>query len=188
MAKYVDNVAFNENLKTYLMMCDALEAEGEEIPPIPDCIAESFIKIANGLGSTFRFSRYTYLDEMQGDAIESCVTKIRNFDYNKYSNPFAYFTQICWFAFIGRISDEHKQKKIVYRVCENLSLEEFNLDGDEADTQNQYLEFLRDNIDQRELDKIRESETEKKFVHRMITKQKVQKVEVQTKAHELSFE
>jgi hypothetical protein len=187
MAKYIDNIAFNTQLRDYLISCNEAEVNGDEIPEVPHIIGDSFIKIATGLGSTFRFSKYTYLDDMIGDAVSSCFIKIRNFDYTKYDNPFAYFTQICWFAFIGRIGDEHKQKKIIYRVCENLSLEEFNLDSEDADTSNQYLEFLRENIEQRELDKIRQSETEKKFVHRMITKQKSKPVE-KVVANSLVFE
>lgn len=172
MAKYIDNKEFNTRLKEYLILCDECEAEGKEIPQITHYIADSFIKIANGLGSTYRFSKYTYLEDMISDAISACVIKIRNFDYNKYENPFAYFTQICWFQFIGYIGDEYDQKKIIYRTCEALSLEEFNLDSEDNDTNNQYLEFLRENVEKRELDKLRETANEKKFVHRMLGKQK----------------
>ena len=191
MAKYIDNKEFNIQLREFLIECDQAEAAGQEIPQIPRHIADSFLKIAAGLGSTYRFSRYTYLDDMVGDAVSACIIKIRNFDYEKYDNPFAYFTQICWFAFIGRIGDEHKQKKIIYRACEQLSLEEFNLDADDVDTNNQYLEFLRDNIDQRELEKLRDSEREKKFVHRMITKTnaaKAAKPAVKLEPNSLVFE
>ena len=170
MGKYIDNKAFNTSLTAYLQECDAAEAEGKEIPPIPNDIAVSFMKIANGLGSTHRFSRYTFLDEMISDAILACTAKIRNYDYKKYSNPFAYFTQICWFEFIGRISAEYEQKKAVYRVCEQLSLEEFHPDADDVDTSNAYLEFLRESIDRREFDKMHNEESAKKFVHRMLTK------------------
>lgn len=170
MAKYVDNVAFNEKLTEYLILCEEAEQRGEEVPPVPNYIGEIFIKIATGLGNTHRFSRYTYLDELIGDAIEACFVKVRKYNYKKYNNPFAYFTQICWFAFIGKLGEEYKQKKIIYRVCEKLSIDDFNLDTDDVDVQNQYLEFLRENIDQREFDRIRQQENDKKFVHRMISK------------------
>lgn len=187
MAKYIDNEEFNRHLTEYIILCENEEKNGREAPPIPNYIAEAFIKIANGLGSTYRFSKYTYLDEMIGDAISACVIKIRNYDYKTYNNPFAYFTQICWFAFIGRAGEEYQQKRIIYRACERLSLEDFNLDADDVDTNNQYLEFLRENIDQRELDKIRETEKEKKFVHRMLTKRKAA-VQEKVVDNELPFE
>lgn len=189
MAKYIDNQKFNEELRKFLIECDELEAKNEPIPAIPNYICESFMKIARGLGSTHRFSRYTYLDDMVSDAIEACVTKVRCFDYNKYSNPFAYFTQICWFAFIGCTGEEYKQKKIIYRACENMSLEDFNLNSDDEDVKNDYLEFLRENIDQRELDRIHQAETERKFVHRMLTKPKQkEKEDAPVVGNELVFE
>ena len=172
MGKYVDNKEFNAKITEYLILCEEKEQVGEEIPPVPHYIGESFLKIAEGLGSIYCFSKYTYLDEMKGDAVIACLSKIRNYNFRKYDNPFAYFTQICWFAFIGRINSEDDEKKIIYKMCENMSLEEFNLDSDDVDTKNQYLDFIRENFEQRELNKIRDSEQEKKFVHRMITKQK----------------
>lgn len=174
MAKYVDNQTFNQQLIEYLKVCKEKEEIGEEIPQIPREIGESFIKIANGLSESYRFSRYPYRQELVGNAILACTTKIRNYDYVKFSNPFAYFTQICWFEFLGTISAEEKEDKILYKMCEQLSLEDFNLDADDVDSKNQYLEFLRDKIEQRELEKIRDTtdNNKKKFVHRMITQKK----------------
>lgn len=188
MAKYVDNKEFNAKITEYLILCEEKELLGEETPPVPDYIGESFLKIAEGLGSTYRFSKYTYLDEMKGDAVIACLTKIRNYNYKKYENPFAYFTQICWFAFIGRINDEDDEKKIIYKMCENMSLEEFNLDADDVDSKNQYIEFIRENFEQRELNKIRDSEKQKKFVHRMITRQKKETTTQEETTNKLSFD
>lgn len=188
MAKYVDNKEFNAKITEYLILCEEKELAGEEIPSVPNYIGESFLKIAEGLGSTYRFSKYTYLDEMKGDAVIACLSKIRNYNFRKYENPFAYFTQICWFAFIGRINAEDDEKKIIYKMCENMSLEEFNLDSDDVDTKNQYLDFIRENFEQRELNKIRDSEKEKKFVHRMITKQKKVESPEPSSSNQLKFD
>lgn len=179
MAKYIDNKLFNQQLTDYLKLCDEQESLGNPTPLIPKEIGEAFIKIANGLGDAYRFSRYPYKQDMIGDGILACTAKIRNFDYKLFSNPFAYFTQICWFEFIGRIGIEEKEDKILYKVCEQLSLDDFNLDSDDIDTQNQYLEFLREKIDQRELEKIRDTtdNNKKKFVHRMLTQKKSVKEE-----------
>lgn len=170
MAMYIDRVEFNSQLVDYLEECNRLEAEGKPINSVPELIGAQFLKIANGLARSRRWSSYTYIDEMIGDGLIACTAKIRNYDHHRYNNPFAYFTQICWFEFLGRSAEEYHQKKIIYRVCEKMSLEDFKLDADDVDNTNQYLEFVRENIDQRELDRIRDSEKEKKFVHRMITK------------------
>jgi hypothetical protein len=42
-----------------------------------------------------------------------------NFDPKKSKNPFAYFTQIVYYAFIRRISKEKKQQYVKYKSLEN---------------------------------------------------------------------
>ena len=41
-----------------------------------------------------------------------------NFDPEKSKNPFAYFTQITYFAFLRRIKKEKDQDKIKYKLME----------------------------------------------------------------------
>ena len=45
------------------------------------------------------------------DGVENCLKYIEKFDPEKSSNPFAYFTQVIWFAFLQRIA---KEKKFLY--------------------------------------------------------------------------
>lgn len=46
----------------------------------------------------------------------------RNFDPLKSSNPFAYFTQIIYFAFLRRIAKEKKQLYVKYKATEQFGL------------------------------------------------------------------
>ncbi len=39
----------------------------------------------------------------------------KDFDPNKTQNPFAYFTQIIYYAFLRRISKEEKNRYIIYK-------------------------------------------------------------------------
>jgi DNA-directed RNA polymerase specialized sigma subunit len=57
------------------------------------------------------FSGYTYKEDMISDGIENCLLYIDNFDPEKSNNPFAYFTQIIYYAFLRRIA---KEKKVLY--------------------------------------------------------------------------
>ena len=50
------------------------------------------------------FVNYPFRDEMVGDAIENCLMYAANFDPEKVKNPFAYFTQITYYAFLRRSS------------------------------------------------------------------------------------
>jgi hypothetical protein len=42
---------------------------------------------------------------------------------SKGSNPFAYYTQIIYFAFIRRIQKEKKQQATKYKLIENMDID-----------------------------------------------------------------
>ena len=52
----------------------------------------------------------------------NCLMYFENFDPAKSSNPFAYFTQICWYAFVRRIAKEKKQQYVKYKATENFGI------------------------------------------------------------------
>ena len=68
---------------------------------------------------------------MISDGIENCVSYIDNFDPEKSNNPFAYFTQIIYYAFLRRIQKEKKQLYIKHKMLENSMLMNTLADGDE---------------------------------------------------------
>ena len=96
--------------------------------PIPNYIGECFMKIAEGLSHKPNFINYTYRDEMIGDGIENCLMYFENFNPDKSNNPFAYFTQIIYFAFLRRIAKEKKQTYVKYKATEQFGiLDEFEM-------------------------------------------------------------
>lgn len=97
-------------------------------PPIPNYIGECFMKIAEGLSHKPNFINYTYRDEMMSDGIENCLMYFDNFDPTKSKNPFAYFTQIIYYAFLRRIQKEKKQTYVKYKATEQMGiLDEFEM-------------------------------------------------------------
>lgn len=166
---YVDNKEFYSELVAYLKDCDTAEAEGKPLPIITDSIAIKIKKIAEGLGSKYRFARYTYLQDMINEGILACIRKIRNFDYNKYDNPFSYFTQICWYEFISVTNNERDESRAIYHLCEQISADDLSVETDDTETTSQIVDFLRQKLDARELISIHEESTAGKFVHRMKT-------------------
>ena len=82
-----------------------------ESPRVTNYIGESIMKISTHLAYKPNFSNYPFREEMISDGIENCLQYINNFDPNKSKNPFSYFTQIIYFAFIRRIQ---KEKKYLY--------------------------------------------------------------------------
>jgi len=99
-------------------------------PPIPRYIGECFLKIATHLSYKPNFINYMYKDDMICDGVENCIQYIDNFDPAKSSNPFAYFTQIVYFAFLRRISKEKRQMDIKDKMLERSGYEQvFSVDG-----------------------------------------------------------
>jgi hypothetical protein len=103
------------------------------------------MKIAEGLSHKPNFINYTYRDEMVSDGIENCLMYFENFDPTKSSNPFAYFTQIIYFAFLRRIQKEKKQLYVKYKATEMYGiLDEFEMLEGEDGSSRQFE--LYDNI------------------------------------------
>jgi hypothetical protein len=79
------------------------------------------------------------------DGIENCMQCMNSFDPNKSSNPFSYFTQVIYFAFLRRISKEKKQSYIRGRLIQDMPFESFDLQGhdEDADFKNAYMSFIQ---------------------------------------------
>ena len=119
MAHYVDNKSLYATMVEFKEACKDAEECGEEAPPIPDMVGAALLKIANRLSTKPNFINYTFREEMVSDGIENCINYIGNFDPDKSKNPFAYFTQIIYYAFLRRIQKEKKQLYIKHKAIEN---------------------------------------------------------------------
>ena len=117
---YVDNQKFLEEMIVYKGKCKDAKSRGELEPQISEYVGECFMKIAQRLSFRPNFINYAFRDDMISDGIENCVQYIRNFDPEKSKNPFAYFTQIIYFAFIRRIQKEKKQLYIKYKTMDTF--------------------------------------------------------------------
>jgi len=128
---YVNNKEFLEALVNYRAKCQRAEEAGEPRPVIPRYIGECFLKIANHLSYKPNFVNYMFREDMISDGIENCVQYIKNFNPEKSSNPFAYFTQIIHYAFLRRIQKEKRQMDIKGKLIERSGFDEvFSSDGD----------------------------------------------------------
>ena len=131
----------------YRKVCVEAEQNNQEIPPVTNYIGECFLKIANHLSYRPNFINYTYKEEMISDGIENCLQYVKNFNPEKSNNPFAYFTQIIYYAFIRRIQKEKKQTTIKQKLIMKGGLDEIvRQEGDNTEYQNQYSEFLKKNM------------------------------------------
>jgi hypothetical protein len=153
---YVNNKDFSEAVVEYIKTVKEAESTGKEIPKVTNYIAVSFLKIAEGLSHKVNFIRYTYRDEMVMDAVENCLKAIHNYDIEAATrsgnpNAFAYFTQICWYAFLRRIAKEKKQQEIKIKFISQSPFDEFalaNADEESIAAAHAFVDQLKGKIDQ----------------------------------------
>jgi hypothetical protein len=142
---YINNPDFLQALIDYKTAQKENKKNNLPPPPIPNYIGECFMKIAEGLSHKPNFINYTYRDEMMADGIENCLMYFDNFNPDKSKNPFAYFTQIIYYAFLRRIQKEKKQTYVKYKATEQMGiLDEMELMEFDDGTSKQFE--LYDNI------------------------------------------
>lgn len=153
-AHYINNKEFSLAVVEYVKACDKQRKKDKPIPTVPDYIARCFIKIAEGLSHRPNFVRYTYREEMVMDGVENCLRAIYNYNIETATrtgnpNAFSYFTQICFYAFIRRITKEKKQQDIKFKFIEKMGIEDFvqmGMDEEGAEETMNYVDTLRQRI------------------------------------------
>jgi hypothetical protein len=131
--EYVNNQEFYDALVIYIDSCRKATQEGKERPLVSNYLAECILKIAQGMARRPNFANYSWKEEMIGDAVENCLKYIDKFDYQNYKNPFGYFSQACWYSFLGRIALEKKQSKVKREIVRWAGVDTFALqDHDET--------------------------------------------------------
>ena len=151
---YVDNKVFLAAMLEWKEEVNEAESEGDPTPPIPEYIGECFYKIATHLSYRPNFINYTYREEMIGDGIENCIQYAKNFNPEKSKNPFAYFTQIIYYAFLRRITKEKKQQSIKQKMIDNDTLKTHEThEFDDEIYDNTFVDFLKDNLPREEVPK-----------------------------------
>lgn len=164
---YVDNKKLLAAMVEYRKKTLEYKANGKESikPPIPNYIGECMLLIAQRLSFKPNFINYSYREEMISDGIENCVSYIDNFDPEKSDNPFAYFTQIIYFAFLRRIQKEKKQLYIKHKSLENSLIMNTLIEQNEFDesefapayvdmdneNMNEFISAFEDNLDKKKI-------------------------------------
>jgi len=164
-AHYVDNKKFYEALVEHRRGIDEAKVKGVEPPRVSEYIGECFLKIATHLSYKANFINYTYKDDMISDGIENCLTAVAKFDPARGTNPFAYYTQITFFAFVRRIQKEKKQQATKYKLLENVDIDMIlsQSEGNE-EFANSLVEMIRKQVDMIDIDRRTVPKAKKKKV------------------------
>ena len=142
---YVNNKEFLQAIVERKTLIKEAESVGEGPPQITNYLGECILKIANHLSYRPNFINYTYREEMISDGIENCLQYIDRFDPEKSSNPFAYFTQIIYYAFVRRITKEKKQQMIKEKLLKESNIESriaVQAHDNESDYQQQFDDMI----------------------------------------------
>jgi len=163
MANYVDNKQLYATILDYKANVKQAKEDSTDKPQIPNYVGECILLIAQRLATKPNFINYPYRDEMISDGIENCISYFDNFDPAKSDNPFAYFTQIIYYAFLRRIQKEKKQVYIKHKTSEHSMLfnelvqqgedGEFNVNAMEFDTENisDFIKAFEEGIDKKKI-------------------------------------
>ena len=150
-------------MKKYRKKVLSARKRNRKDPPINDYIGECFLKIANHLSYRPNFINYTFRDDMISDGIENCLQYLDNFNPEKSNNPFAYFTQIIYYAFIRRIQKEKKQTTIKNRLIMEGNYDDMTLnEGEDRSFRNQFSEFLQRNAGTEDVPVVKKKTTRKR--------------------------
>jgi hypothetical protein len=156
---YVDNKLFYKEMVDWKKKYKEAQEMDEPVPPVSEYIATCFFHIAENLAKKPNFVNYPFKEDMIGDGIENCLMYCGNFNPRKSKNPFSYFTQIIYYAFLRKIQKEKKQNFIKYKFLESQDVTgEFS----------EFLKLLGINEEEGEMykkmsdEKIKEKEEKKK--------------------------
>jgi hypothetical protein len=116
---YIDNERFLQELIEHKKAVTKAKKDGVKPPGASEYIGQCFLDIANNLAKKPNFANYIFKEEMISDGIENCIMYTTNFDEKKSKNPFAFFTQIIYYAFLRRIQKEKKQLYVKMKCFEN---------------------------------------------------------------------
>ena len=141
MANYIDNKEF---LRAIIEYKELLKTKPDA--RVPEYIGKCILEISKRFASRPNFYSYSYKEELVSDGIENCLQYLTNFDPAKSSNPFAYYTQICYFAFIRRIQREKRQSYIKHRLIQDMPFEVFEQqEFDDAELSQNFMSFVQTN-------------------------------------------
>ena len=152
---YVNNKEFLAAITEYRAKVHRARELGKPRPRVTNYLGECFLKIATHLSYKPNFVNYMFREDMICDGIENCLQYIDNFNPEKSSNPFAYFTQIIYYAFLRRIQKEKRQLEIKSKILERSGHQEVmyteTYEGDMAGMNASYADMgsIKENIETR---------------------------------------
>jgi DNA-directed RNA polymerase specialized sigma subunit len=86
--------------------------ECQRIGKISDKLGKMFLLISQHFSTKKNFSGYSYRSDMISAGIVSCCVAFPKFDPQRSDNPFAYFSQVVFNAYLQTLNKEKNHQKI----------------------------------------------------------------------------
>lgn len=142
MANYIDKVEFLNDIRQY-----RTHKQTNPDYPITRYSADAILMIAEKMSNRPNFIGYSYKQDMISDGIYVCLKYFDSFDPDHpAANPFGYFSQIVFFAFLQRIAKEKKQTLIRSKILAQVPFNTFDVIDQDLDEnfKNSFTEFLQE--------------------------------------------
>ena len=120
---YISNPDFTAAVGNWAASTRGLDRK--DWPPIPPYVGQCITQLITNYGKKGNWRNYTYLDDMKSEATLTCIKYLANFDLEKSTNAFAYFTQLIHNSFLHILSKEKIQATL-----RNDSVSDANVSND----------------------------------------------------------
>ncbi len=124
---YIDNELFLKKIIEYRRSVILAKKRKLSIPPVNEELGEFFLRIAQKLSTCSCFCNYQFKEDMILDGVENSIRCINNFNITpqeKPRSPFAYFTQVTYWAFLRRIKRERRVLASKFKAYEHFFVTE----------------------------------------------------------------
>jgi hypothetical protein len=173
MTNYVKKEELQEHLRKYITQLNYCKENNLPLPQIPNVIGVAILDIATRLATRPNFNQYTYKDEMISNAIEDCCKGVDLYNPEKFNNPFGYFTQISWFAFLRKIDNEkyenylkaknYQQSFVFNGLIENLDREDYDMISSNINSINEASAYVISSWEEKQAEKKQKINDKKKL-------------------------
>lgn len=143
--KYFDNNVLIPLMINWKKEIKEAKENGTPEPEMPRPLQYAILDLAKNLSNRFNFVNYSYRDLIEGDMIE-CLTRYgKNFDPEKGTNLFGYWSRFAFNAGILRIRKEKLQQKIKVKIIKDMDLHEL-LEMEDDENIAEFKEYINNNI------------------------------------------
>lgn len=134
--QFVNNKEFFDEIVKY-----------RESGKISNRLGEIMLKLVEKFATQHYYRGYTFKEDMISEAVVHNIAKLPNFDTDKFTNPFSYFTQCTYFSFLTYIAREKKELYTKYKSTQTTLMSMEGVDSEIIPLFDDDLRIMSDFVD-----------------------------------------